>query len=134
MTTSHTLPLVGMHFRPPAKAILAVLPVGCPLWLEPEPENPYDANALKVNVRSADIPTAPAIVVKLNDLAQPSGFTSDEIFAKPSWHLGYIPREAAAELASSVAEAFEINGEVQGKLSFDPAGRAYIAFGLPEAE
>ena len=49
-------PLVGAHFRPPAKVVLARLPVGTPLHLHPEPENQYDSDAIAVRVRTADIP------------------------------------------------------------------------------
>ncbi len=42
--------LVGMHFRPPAKLILECLPSGTPLTLRAEPENPYDDDAVAVEV------------------------------------------------------------------------------------
>jgi hypothetical protein len=48
MTDTLTGLMVGMHFRPPAKAVLEALPVGTTLWLRREPENPYDANAVQV--------------------------------------------------------------------------------------
>ena len=44
----HHAPLVGSHFRPPAKALLASLPAGFHLELRPEPLNPYDPNAIEV--------------------------------------------------------------------------------------
>lgn len=43
-------PLVGAFHRPPAKTVLEVLPHGCVLLLVPEPENPYDAGAIRVMV------------------------------------------------------------------------------------
>lgn len=51
-----TVPLVGMHFRPPAKQVLQVLPQGAPLRIEAEPDNPYDAKALRVMVPTSVIP------------------------------------------------------------------------------
>ena len=36
----YTLPIVGAFYRPPAEAILKVLPVGAKLSLFAEPENP----------------------------------------------------------------------------------------------
>lgn len=45
----HSL-LVGAHFRPPAKQVLAHLPAGTELVLQREPENPYDSGAIKVLV------------------------------------------------------------------------------------
>jgi hypothetical protein len=54
--SSITVPLVGMHFRPPAKFVLAALPAGAPLRLEAEPGNPYDAKAIRVFARCDSIP------------------------------------------------------------------------------
>lgn len=48
--TSLTAPIVGMHFRPPAKDVINLLPGGCRLILLREPDNPYDAAAVKVLV------------------------------------------------------------------------------------
>jgi hypothetical protein len=45
-----------MHFRPPAKFVLASLPAGCQLRLEPEPSNPYDEKAIMVFCQAKDIP------------------------------------------------------------------------------
>ena len=45
---SQTAPLVGAHFRPPAKTIIQSLPAGYTLELRPEPTNPYDPNAVAV--------------------------------------------------------------------------------------
>lgn len=42
--------LVGAYHRPPAKQVLATLPVGTTLLLVAEPENPYDPKAVKVLV------------------------------------------------------------------------------------
>jgi hypothetical protein len=53
-----TAPLVGMHFRPPAKAVLAHLPSGASLILVPEPENPYDEKAIKVLVSPDQVPAS----------------------------------------------------------------------------
>ena len=45
-----TTPIVGAHFRPPAKQLLEVLPIGTPMLLRAEPDNPYDENAIQVLV------------------------------------------------------------------------------------
>jgi hypothetical protein len=49
-------PLVGFHFYPPAKALLSSMPMGTTLILRPEPENPYDSNAVAVYLDPQDIP------------------------------------------------------------------------------
>ena len=52
----HHAPLVGSHFRPPAKALLASLPAGFHLELRPEPSNPYDQNAIAVWLDATHLP------------------------------------------------------------------------------
>lgn len=56
MTTILRAPIVGMHFRPPAKLVLESLPGGAKLVLMPQPDNPYDANAVRVLCRPEAIP------------------------------------------------------------------------------
>jgi hypothetical protein len=41
-------PIVGMAHHKPAPTIMSLLPAGTPLYLELEPTNPYDPNAIKV--------------------------------------------------------------------------------------
>lgn len=41
-------PIVGMQHHKPAPTIMSLLPVGTPLYLELEPTNQYDPNAIKV--------------------------------------------------------------------------------------
>lgn len=48
--------LVGMHFHPPAPAVLAHLPQGARLIIEPEPTNPYDPHAMRVLVDLFQVP------------------------------------------------------------------------------
>jgi HIRAN domain len=55
-TTTITVPLVGMHFHPPAKQVLECLAFGTAVKLAPQPDNPYDSNAIRVLVRSDAIP------------------------------------------------------------------------------
>jgi hypothetical protein len=74
MTETITTSLVGAHFRPPAKALLAVLPTGHPLFLRPEPTNEYDSNAVQVALRTA-------------------------VLSQEEWHLGYLPRAAKGNKA-----------------------------------
>lgn len=83
-------PIVGAHFRPPAKSILQVLANGTRLVLRHEPSNPYDTEAVQVLVLSGDIPKEAHET--LNTLASGYGFTIEDILAEPEIHLGYIPR------------------------------------------
>lgn len=55
--TTLNIPLVGMHFHPPAKEVLSILPLGFKLVLRPEPTNLYDSNAVEVLADLGDLPT-----------------------------------------------------------------------------
>ena len=79
------LPIVGSRFHPPAPAILAALPVGHPLELRPEPENPHDQNVIAVWITGLPLPA----ILALN---------GDGLLVLDEYHLGYIPRERAADL------------------------------------
>lgn len=116
--TKYSLPIVGAHFRPPAKSILNVLPGGTALKLVPEPTNAYDPNACAVYVESANIP-----VSVHDDLAiavEGQGYTLEEILEYPAWHLGYIPRTAAETLAPQISEPLD------GTLGFNMEGKPTI--------
>lgn len=89
MTTLTTL-LVGMHFRPPAKVLVANLPSGTTLYLQPEPSNPYDENAIAVMLQSEDIPQDAEIEAALDTDLAGMGFTLEDVRAADAWHLGYV--------------------------------------------
>lgn len=114
-------PIVGMHFRPPAKSILQVLHMGCPLHVVPEPENSYDTNALRIEVASADIKEE--MHDTLNTLAAGQGFTTEDILAQEYWQLGYIEAKngSAGMLAPKIA-----GRTVSGTLCFDLKGKPMI--------
>ena len=90
-------PVVGMHFRPPAKAILKFLQSDAALTLQREPENPYDPNAVMVFVDVTQIPEE--LRPELDETSQPYGFTLEDLFVQREWHLGYIAKEFAIHLA-----------------------------------
>lgn len=90
------VPLVGAHYRPPAKSILANLRGETPLLLEAEPENKFDANAVKVLVETKEIPEDQH--ENLDMMAAGYGISIQEILAEPKWHLGYVARDHAERL------------------------------------
>lgn len=97
--------LVGAHFRPPAKQVLAHLPVGTQLTLEPEPDNPYDPLAIKVFVDPALIPESQFSALDKELLE--TGNTIEQIMSGgPIW-LGYVPAAEGKPLAKARA-----NGEL----------------------
>lgn len=81
--------LVGAHFRPPAKQILQALPAGVLLRLEPEPENPYDAKAIKVFVRPSAVPEGQHEALQL--ALSGTGFDLQELLEFDDWlQLGFV--------------------------------------------
>ena len=84
--------LVGMHFRPPAKLILECLPSGTPLTLRHEPDNPYDEDAVAVEVQLRHI--APSQKARLESDLPAMGWSWEMVeehvaLARPL-QLGYI--------------------------------------------
>jgi len=140
MTTFH-VPLVGSHFRPPAKALLASLPAGHPLELRPEPQNPYDPNAIAVYLDAHTLP--PEAIVELLTTLEGSGFDLDDIHEQRDFHVGYMAREHAAEHHINIGLLIEgikvdamVSGEgpfvdgLEAKLSFSGAGNYLVAFNI----
>lgn len=129
-------PLVGMHFRPPAKALLACLPSGCALALRLEPDNPHDPNAVQVLVRSADIPETQDDV--LAGQLPGMGYALTDVRgddAKEEWHLGYVARTHALSLAPALAKAAQESNEPDvdwpAALSFAADGKPQVGVELP---
>ena len=120
MTKTMSFPIVGAHFRPPAKAILECLPAGSALSLRPEPDNPFDSNAVQVIVQGAVLQGLPAIIQnRLDDLAGMYGSDLASILAATEWHLGYVPRALAISLAPALA-----GNEIEASLTFSASGAA----------
>lgn len=91
--------LVGDHFRPPAKLILANLPAGAKLLLRLEDDNPYDEEAVRVLVETKSIPES-----RYSQLDQdlPSmGFTLEQVLSGGEVWLGYIPKSGGKPLLTA---------------------------------
>jgi len=87
--------IVGSHFRPPAKQLLTILPIGTRLILEPEPDNPYDPIAIKVLVSLREsYPIAKW--VQLEQALEGTGWTPHQLMEEEAergpTQLGYLPR------------------------------------------
>jgi hypothetical protein len=134
--STYTLPIVGAHFRPPAKAILANLPSSASLRLAPEPTNPYDPNAISVHVSPSEIPESQHQALALT--TEGMGFGLDQILEADSWHLGYIPavnaKDIAPVLSNHLDNLFLTCGQkedfVSGTLVFAPDGKPQVTFTL----
>lgn len=126
----HSISIVGAHFRPPAKAILAHLPTGTALTLVPEPENQYDSNAIQVCVSPKEIPESQHSQLDL--VMQGYGFDLADTLKAESIHLGYIPKTLAEGLIASLnlaLEPYEAK-EYPATLAFDGAGKPIAVFDL----
>lgn len=108
-----TLPIVGARFRPPADEILRLLPSGIPLMLRPQPDNPYDANAIAVL-----LPLEDARLEVPRNLILASGGEIEGPF-----HLGFIPAKDAAHIS--------LTSDAHGALTFSLSGGPMVSFTDP---
>lgn len=112
--TKITSLIVGSHFKPPAKLLLENLPRGTPLSLEPDPENPYDPNAIRVLVGSKDIPESRYETLE-GALGAVGVDGMGEILGEASWFLGHV----AASEGKPLLKAREATGDdYKGTLEF----------------
>jgi hypothetical protein len=122
------LPIVGSHFRPPAKAFIQSLPVGQLLLLRREPTNPYDENAIMVRVVTEALPQGDQGDIFWEDFLVISvgmGYYQDNVLEEEEWHLGYIPKTEALTLAG----VFDEHGrDVVGTFGYDAAGKPTVTF------
>lgn len=119
--------LVGSHFRPPAKMILAHLPAGCELILEPEDGNPYDEEAVKVLVEEKLIPESqyPALDEELPAM----GYTLEQVMSGGTVWLGYLPASGGKPLlkAQQTEPGLVGNHEFREEM-LDSSHRASLGF------
>lgn len=134
-------PLVGMHFRPPAKAILQSLPAAYPLELRPEPSNPYDPNAVAVWFDASHLPDE--ALEELRHTLPGQGSDIESLCDQRFWHIGYIAKGEAAIYQSDIAHIIEGHNEdaaISGegflwtgfpcKLGFDGTGKSLVLFNI----
>ena len=124
MPTPYSLPLVGAHFRPPAKALIQSMPMSHPLELRPEPTNPYDSNAIAIWLDAHTLPDDS--LEELRHTLPGMGSDIDDLMAQRHWHIGYIPKTDAATLQAPIAE----HGVCNAALSFDGTGKPLVTFTL----
>lgn len=113
-----TYPIVGMFYRPPAQAIISVLPIGLPLTLIAEPDNPADTNAVAVWVNSSDIPEKAH--ERLSQELTVFGYSLEQVLAQESWQLGYVPKEMARQLRE--ADTVPVDEPIEGSFSLSSRG------------
>lgn len=119
-------PIVGIYFRPPAKAILQCLPGGASLRLEREPDNQWDACAVKVWIRTADIPEAQ--YETLDALASGFGSSLREVLLQAEHLVGYIDSKKTGN-AAIFSAALDAGAEPRAVLAFGLAGEPIAVLG-----
>lgn len=93
-------PIVGTHFRPPAKQVLQVLPLGTLVQLEAEPDNPYDSDACKIMFNPAALGDLPQDQQeRLEFLLTGSGWGLEDLLAQGEpLQLGYVAKSGGKPL------------------------------------
>ena len=124
------IPLVGAHFRPPAKQIIAAARAGARLELVPEPDNPYDAKAIQVWGTPSEMIPAEQLE-RLSESLLGTGADLDEVMNGEAMHLGYLAdsdsKTAQGGAGNREAQAvMEMGGEWSAQLTFDAAGRPQV--------
>lgn len=109
--------IVGAKFRPPAQGLLDSLASGTRLFARREASNAYDANAIQVWVRSADLTHDDQL---LDEKLAGYGHSAHSVHNEREWHLGYVPR-ADAQVLAAKWDASGIS-EREGELTFGATG------------
>lgn len=93
----HMSLIVGSHFRPPAKQVLAHLASGTELILVEDNENAYDAAAVRVNFDPKLIPESEFPTLE-HELLE-AGITLEQLMSGGDIQLGFIPAQEGKPLA-----------------------------------
>lgn len=98
MTRYNTL-IVGAHFRPPAKQVLAHIMSGTELSLLEDNENAYDAAAVRVMFDPGLIPELeyPSLESELLE----AGVSLEQLMSGGPIHLGFVPAQDGKPLAKA---------------------------------
>lgn len=140
MTTPRTLQcaLVGMHFRPPARQVLARLALGTRLELIREPENPYDPQAVQVWVAPSALPEDIWQDPGWEEELAQAGSSPEDLWAQERLQLGYLGQapkliEPGQSAGGKVAELMDQGALVEAKLTVSLSGKPSvgIVYGEP---
>lgn len=123
-----SIPLVGMHFRPPAAQVLAALPLETEVALLPEPDNEYDSNAIRVVVNMAKFPENKILI--LEAMLTGTGFTAQELINDGPFMLGYLAatggKPARGGPGNKEALDFMSGGPIIARTSAAPEGHPTV--------
>lgn len=122
-TSVDEFPIVGVHFHPPASALVNAIPPCTTLWLRAEPSNQYDPNAIGVWIKPSEIPLS--AYDHLNEELEKSGTNMEDLLEIDEIMLGYIPRG----LAKFLKESGRIGGndpDTEGEFGINFAGKPLV--------
>lgn len=161
--TELTAPIVGMHFRPPAKEVVNLLPPGTRVLLRREPSNEYDEFAVQVllpgfrpyNAEFATDKENGAAGTVYNTIAESGSFGEDLYLDKDPLHLAFVDSKKTG-MARMFSQAMlfverqkqnpldeELRGDYplpdkllyfEAKLAFDLAGKPQVVTELQVAK
>lgn len=117
--------MVGMFHRPPAKDVLNSLPVGTKLWLQREPDNAYDENAVKVLLPGFGPGGEHA---DLRAGLEATGKWGEEMFTDPL-HLAYVDSSKtgmAKIFSEAILETGDDNALFAAELSYSIDGKPQV--------
>lgn len=122
MAQTYLSAVVGMHFHPPAKAILENLPGGAELRLQREPDNAYDPYAIRVYARPGDCPDQEALATACQGFGHQVEDLPEEVWI--GFCASKLPKKVDFEITLATALAGKIDdGQVAtAVLGFSPSG------------
>lgn len=115
----HTHPIVGMYYRPPAKALVAVLPVGTRLLLRSDPcgsatgSDHTDPTAIAVFLATTDFPQRAEAAFDTEGAQY--GYDTARLREAEEWCLGFIPKHLAAHMHNEAG--FPTDRDVVGEFT-----------------
>lgn len=123
----HITLIVGSHFRPPAKQLLAALAGGCQLTLVEDNENAYDAAAIKVILDPQHIPQE--AMTQLDQTLPEAGMTLEQLMSAGPIQLGFVPAQEGKPLTKGRLTEPELLGNQQVR-ELMPECLASLGFGV----
>jgi len=135
--------ITGAFARLPGRQVLEVLPARASLLLVPEPENPYDSEAIRVEIDSAEIPHASHR--ELTDRLEGTGWSLADVLQNgEAIHLGYVAASNGKPLLraglavgnrefNDAANRRQLTAPYSGKLCFAADGAPMVELQLPAA-
>lgn len=135
--------LVGVHFHPPSKTILANVPAGLQVILRANPENPYDQDAILVELEGEALAellaTRPDLGTRLEVALPDQGVTLEQLLSTGPIVLGHVAASNGKPLAKGQTEVGmpRLSGTMewkepqaaesyQARLDFAPSGTALV--------